>query len=182
MCKNLCDQLWVKCSVEKCDPNKYRCDQVHKMNDHANTFVIVLELHLQKLFPVLNKSTHSVRSYVPFLIKSTYTQDLHHKFPLSHTTTLCTKIIVGISCYCAIPYKRSAVSQFNSKVQSVQTCTYKLRTFWSRKVQLPVTYFTEDLLCRILTLLLCLESKFRNNSVHMSLSQPNCLVFAWILS
>ena len=68
------------------------CDQAHKMHD---IFVIVLELHLQKHFLLIIKSSH--------------TQDLHHKFPLCHTITPSFKII-RISCYCFIPYKRSTVS------------------------------------------------------------------------
>lgn len=54
----------------------------------------------------------------------------------------------------------SLIRQFKGS----KTCSYKLRTSWSRKVQLPVTSRSGDLFqlrvdnCHILTLLLCLES------------------------
>ena len=49
----------------------------------------------------------------------------------------------------------------------------------SRKL---VTYLTEDLVCHIWPCYYVLEFKFKNNTVHMYLSQSNCLVSAWILS
>ena len=57
-------------------------------------FVIVLELLLQKLFPIDNQ----------III-----QDVHHKFPVCHTIMPSFKII-RISRYCLIPSKRSTVS------------------------------------------------------------------------
>ena len=45
-----------------------------------------------------------------------------------------------------------------------------------------MTYLTEDLVCHIWRCYYVLEFKFKNNTVHMYLSQYNCLVFPWILS
>ena len=77
---------------------------------------------------MLHRSAYIVRSYFPFLIKSAYTQDLHHNFNLCHTTTPCTQII-GISCYwmmSIVAIDKTGVRSKKVYVLCMQNCLQRL--------------------------------------------------------
>ena len=87
------------------------CDQAHKN--------VALHFQYKCRIAVWQKLLNSISSVYQINPHNLTTQDLHHEFPICHTTTPCIRIII-ISFYCLFPNKRSAVSWFNSVVQSVQ--------------------------------------------------------------